>query len=182
MMKVITMQSPHDANGKLGLEGFERGLMQWKYDHRVSIDCFFPVRFWFVASISLLYAIYLLFWSESIAVSLLPAGQNPGTLKGFLYFRGWFLTSVLFLVTLSYVRDKYVGLVSFVALCIGCTFFVMDLFAIFEHVLRNPTPTLFLLYFVRSLCLWMIFLNIRNLSRMPPPGQRFDLLLPFRRR
>jgi hypothetical protein len=174
--------NPRDKNGKLDFQRFEQGLAHWSVDNAGQTDPFFPLRFWFVGLIVIGYGVYLLFWTKEIASNSLPAGYDSRQLMDYLYFRGWFLLMVFFVYAMAYIKGKFIGLISFVLLCIGCLNFVLDLFSIFEYQLKNPTPRLVLLHLVRLTCLWMLFLNIKNLSRIPAGTQRFDVLLPFRRR
>jgi len=59
--------------------------------------------------------------------------------------------------------------------------FISDLFMVYPSRLQNITPDFTLILLGRITLLWFLFLGVKNASRIPGKGSRFDVLLPFRR-
>lgn len=128
------------------------------------------------------YAALLMFTPEDLAHSLSKDPSEIARLSNFLYFRGWFLTVLLVLGVYAYYKNWYLGLIFSAMLLVGSVNFVFDLFNVYAERLSQPTPRLTLLLLLRLTALWFLYLSIRNISRLPAGLDRFNLLLPFKRR
>ncbi len=145
-------------------------------------DKFFPLRFWFVCLVGASYALALLFFSGDIATTLSIHQVEVERIARFLYFRGWFLVFGVSFVAFCYVKDWYLGIVLCAVALVACVNFSFDLFNIYAETLTNPTPRLTFLLMLRVFCLLMVFMCIKNISRVPLGKRRWNIFLPFGRR
>lgn len=146
-----------------------------------SVDRFFPVRFWYIFSVVLLAASWLLFDSHRIAQTLTTDATYLPHLQNFLYFRGWFLIGVMALGVYAYLWNWFPAIVFSAFLLLGVTNLVFDLFTVYPERLANPQPLFTLMMLVRLSSLWVLYMSVKNASRMPAPADRANILLPFRR-
>lgn len=145
------------------------------------IDKYFPLRFWFLAPLTLFYGFWLLFFTEQVAHLMTSDPSELIRMGRFLYFRGWFLTAVFIIGVYSYLKNWYMGIVFASLFLVGCVNLVFDLFNIYAEVLSNPTPRVTLMLIARIAGLWFTFLSLKNSSRIPELKDRFNPLLPFRK-
>lgn len=156
-------------------------IQDWGASPYLQADRFFPLRFYFLFSVVLGTAVWLLFDADAVALSLTQEPNNLRRLQNFLYFRGWFLLSLLALGTYAYVRNWYPAIVFSSFLLLGLTNLVFDIFTVFPERLASPTPLFTLFLLLRLCCLWVIFMSVKNASRIPPMHDRLKLALMFRR-
>ena len=156
-------------------------IQDWGTVPNQSVDRFFPVRFWFLLAIAASYAFWLLFAPDAVARSLSSEPVEIARLSKFLYFRAWFLIFMLSLGLYAYLKNRYLGIIFSVILLIGRVNFVFDLFNVYAERLAQPTPRLTLLMLLRIVALWFVYLSVKNVSRLPPLKDRFNILLPFKR-
>lgn len=156
-------------------------IQDWGAQPHPSVDRFFPLRFWYLCGIALLYAGWLLFASDVLAQTLSKDPTEIARLSNFLYFRGWFLAVMVVLGVYAYYKNWYLGLIFSAMLLVGSVNFVFDLFNVYAERLSQPTPRLTLMMILRLTALWFMYLSVKNISRLPPGLDRFNLLLPFKR-
>lgn len=156
-------------------------IQDWGATAHAKVDRFFPVRFWYVFSVVLAASLWLLFRSTEIAHGLTTDADNALRLQRFLYFRGWFLLVVLGIGFYSYVRNWYPAIVFSAFLLIGLTNLVFDIFTVYPERLAQPKPFFTLFLLVRLSLMWVIYMSVKNASRMPALKDRLNPLLPFRR-
>ena len=77
-------------------------IQDWGASPYLQADRFFPLRFYFLFSVVLGTAVWLLFDADAVALSLTQEPNNLRRLQNFLYFRGWFLLSLLALGNCQY--------------------------------------------------------------------------------
>jgi len=64
---------------------------------------------------------------------------------------------------------------------IGSANLVSDLFSVYAEQLRTPTPGLTVQLLVRILVLWLVYVSIKNMSRLPERKDRMNIFLPFKK-
>lgn len=166
----------------LSAEEFEALIQGWGIQpNQQPIDKFFGLRlafvFFFMAAISL----WLLFDTEHVATILTHDTQNIESLQNYLYFRGWFVLGILGLGVYSYTRGWYTGIVFSLFLVTGTMNFISDLFTVYPERLANPTPFFTVTILARLTVLWILFISIKNISRMPERQDRWNIFLPFQK-
>lgn len=147
----------------------------------VSTDKYFPVRFWIITAVVLFYLYITLFASETIATKMSSDPVELARLKTYLYFRGWFLLGTFCIATYAYAKGKYAGLMFGVIFLLGISNLVSDVFNVYWEKLTQPSTALTLVLMARVFVLWLVYICMRNASRLPEPGDRFNILLPLRR-
>ena len=157
-------------------------IQDWGAVPHPGVDRFFPLRFWFLFGIAALYIGWLLFAPEFLASTLSKDPVEVARLSNFLYFRGWFLVVMITLGVYAYYKNWYLGLIFSAMLLVGSVNFVFDLFNVYAERLSQPTPRLTLMLLLRLTALWFLYLSVKNISRLPQGLDRFNLLLPLRRR
>lgn len=155
-------------------------IQDWGAAPHRSVDKFFPLRFWFVFMLTVFYALRLLFAPEAMAAKLSAEPVEIARLSNFLYFRGWFVTVAVFIGTYAYFKNWYFGIVFFCVLLVGSVNFVFDLFNVYAEQLAQPTPLLTLMLLMRIMVLGLIYVSVKNASRMPEGKDRINILLPFK--
>lgn len=146
-----------------------------------SVDKFFPLRFWYLFSITLAYCVWLLFWTDTAVQRMATDPSDTLRLWRFLYFRGWFIALILIAGLYAYFRNWYPGIVFAALFLLACVNLVFDLFNVYANVIAHPTPRTTLMLIARLVALWFVYLNIKNSSRLPEVRDRMNLLLPFKR-
>ena len=81
----------------------------------------------------------------------------------------------------AYHKGWFLGLIFSAMLLVGSVNFVFDLFNVYAERLSQPTPRLTLMLLLRLMALWFLYLSVKNISRLPPGLDRFNLWLPFKR-
>lgn len=156
-------------------------IQDWGNTPKKSIDTFFPLRFWCLFVICFLYAAWLLFKSNEVAALLSSQPSEVARISKFLYFRGWFLGTVLWLGIYSYLKNWYLPLVLSGMFLVGSINFVFDLFNIYAEVLNNPSPRVTITLLIRLVAISFIFISIKNSGRLPHAKDRMNILLPFKK-
>ena len=64
---------------------------------------------------------------------------------------------------------------------LGISNLVSDVFNVYWEKLTQPSAALTLVLMARVFVLWLVYICMRNATRLPEPGDRFNILLPFRR-
>ena len=147
-----------------------------------SVDRFFPIRFWFVVFVAGIFVLRLLFTPGEMAAKLSSDPAEVARLTNYLYFRGWFLMCAVAVAFYAYIFNWYASIVFFSGLLIGSANLISDLFSVYAEQLRTPTPTLTVQLLVRILVLWLVYVSIKNMSRLPERKDRLNIFLPFRRK
>jgi phosphoglycerol transferase MdoB-like AlkP superfamily enzyme len=170
-----------DNKPLVSADELEALIQDWGANPHLSIDRFFPVRFWLLFTLVLSVSTWLLFKANALALTLTTDPEYIQRLSNFLYFRGWFMLTILVIGCYSYFRDWYVGIVFSALLLMGGVNLVFDLFTIYPERLEKPTPMFTVLLLVRISALWMLYVTVKNSSRLPPLRDRVNILLPFKR-
>ena len=176
------MNHQDDTKPLVSAAELEALIQGWGASPHKSVDRFFPLRFWYIFSVILIAAVWLLFNTQDIAKSLTEDPDNLIRLQNFLYFRGWFLLIVLVIGCYAYFRSWYTALVFSAFLLLGLTNLVFDLFTVYPERLARPSPFFTLFLLVRLAMLWSVFLTVKNASRLPEEADRINVLLPFRKK
>lgn len=156
-------------------------IVGWGQQNRPLVDRFFPLRFWFVAAVVFTYALALLLYPHVLAARLSSEPMVVNQMANFLYFRGWFLSGVLFIGVYAYLRTWYPGIVFGSFSLVGAINLVFDLFTVYPERLANPSVSFTLLMLLRLLALSMVFVSMRNAGRLPAVRDRLDLFLPWKK-
>ena len=167
---VVTLQELNDLIGDLG-----------RRTH-YQIDSFYPLRFWFLVAVAFIYAFNLLSTPVEIASRLAIEPVEITRLSKYIYFRGWFVTTVTVIATYAYLSDWYFNIVIFSMLLISSMNFIFDFFTVYYGQIGTPSDLLTAILMLRLFVLLLLFVNIKNLSRIPEKKDRMNLLLPFRKR
>jgi len=156
-------------------------IIGWGETPSQSVDRFFPLRFWYLFLLTGSYAVWLLFWTDAV-VNHMQAGPGDATrMARFLYFRGWFLLTVLAVGAYAYFNDWYFGVVFLGIFLLSCVNFAFDLFNVYGNVIAHPTPRVTIMLLIRMVGMWMTYLCLKNASRLPEVKDRMNIMLPFRR-
>lgn len=164
----------------LSAEELEALMQGWGAGPHQTVDRFFPVRIVWLVVLSLAHVAWLLFDHMDLAMTLTKDGLYLQRLQTFLYFRGWFLATLVGLGFYSYLQNWYPAIVSSAILLLGCMNLLSDMFVIYAERLASPTPLFTTLLLLRVSALWLMYMNVRNASRMPARKDRLNVLLPFR--
>ena len=153
----------------------------WGNSNSKEVDKFFPLRTLFVALVAGSYAIAMLFFSADLAKNLSVHQLEIERITGYIYFRGWFLIFALSFALTCYYKNWYFGIVLCGLLLIGCVNLLSDFYNIYREKLSQPTPAFTFLLILRFICYSMVFINIKNLSRIPSAGDRWNIFLAFQK-
>lgn len=153
----------------------------WRQTDTPSVDRFFPMRFWFLATVVLIYAVALLLYPHVIAARLTSEPLLAHQMANFLYFRGWFLTGVLSIGFYAYFRNWYPGIVFGAFTLVGGINLVFDLFTVYPERLANPDLPFTLLMLIRLLALSMVYVCMRHAGCLPDAKDRWNVLLPWKK-
>lgn len=175
------MNHQNDPKPLVSAAELEALIQGWGASPHKSVDRFFPLRFWYIFTVILVAAVWLLFNTQAIAQRLTEDPENLIRLQNFLYFRGWFLLIVLAVGCYSYFRSWYTALVFSAFLLMGLTNLVFDLFTVYPERLANPNPRFTLLLLIRMSSLWVLYMTVKNSSQLPDVKDRANLLLPFKK-
>jgi len=156
-------------------------IQNWGSSPDKSIDKFYIVRLAFNVSVMLCGAFWLLMDPLGIAQTLSSDPENIERVVSYLYFRGWFILGILILGFYSYFKNWYPAIVFCCCLLLGAMNLVSDLFTLYPERLTKPTPFFTLLLLVRLSLLWVMYMSIKNVSRMPHAKDRINVFLPFKR-
>lgn len=154
----------------------------WGESPDKSVDRLFPLRFWFVVFVAGVFVLRLLFTPGEMAANLYSDPAEVARLTNYLYFRGWFLMCALAVAIYAYVFNWYASLMFFCVLLIGSANLISDIFSVYAEQLKTPTPTLTVQLLMRILVLWVIYISVKNMSRLPESKDRLNILLPFKRK
>ncbi len=171
----------HDDKRLVSAAELEALIQDWGASPHLPVDRFFPLRFYFLFAVILGTSVWMLFSANTVALSLTQEPNNVVRLQNFLYFRGWFLLLLVAVGTYAYLGNWYPAIVFSAFLLLGLTNLVFDIFTVFPERLASPSPLFTLFLLLRLCCLWVVFLSIKNASRIPPIKDRLKLSLIFRR-
>jgi hypothetical protein len=146
-------------------------------EHRT--DKMFPLRFWFLAVLTLLGGTTLLLNARDMAQTLTSDPNFIERLQNMLYFRGWFVCSMVAIGAFVYIKDKYIPLYSFGLLIISIVNFLFDMVLIFPERLSNPTTLFTINLMLRLIAIWCLYLNLRNCNNIPNMRDRFSIKFSF---
>ncbi len=168
--QLVTLQELNSLIGDLGK----------RYPHQ--IDNFFPLRFWFLITVAFIYAFNLLLTPGEIASRLAVEPIEIARLTKYVYFRGWFIIVITVIASYTYLNDWYFNIVIFCMFMIASMNFIFDFFTVYYVQIGTPTNLLTAIIMVRLSVVLVIFVGIRNLSRIPEKKDRMNILLPFRKK
>lgn len=168
--QLVTLQELNSLIGDLGK----------RYPHQ--IDNFFPLRFWFLITVAFTYAFNLLLTPGEIASRLAVEPIEIARLTKYVYFRGWFIIVITVIASYTYLNDWYFNIVIFCMFMIASMNFIFDFFTVYYVQIGTPTNLLTAIIMVRLSVVLVIFVGIRNLSRIPEKKDRMNILLPFRKK
>ena len=154
----------------------------WGESPDKSVDRFFPLRVWFVIFVGGIFVLRLLFTPGEMAANLSSDPTEVARLTNYLYFRGWFLLCAMSVAIYAYIFNKYASIMLFCVLLIGSVNLIFDLFSVYAEQLKAPTPALTVQLMIRILVLWIVYLSVKNMSRLPERKDRLNILLPFKRK
>ena len=171
-----------DTKGKplVSAQELEALIEGWGTSRTRRVDCYYPLRSWFLILVVGLHGLWLLFFPAQIAAQLSPDPSVADYLTGYLYVRGWYMLIILGFI-LTYVRGWYVGIVFSALTLLGVVNLMLDLFSLYPYRLSEPHAQFTVLMGIRLLALACVFLNARNAGRLPERKDRLNVLL-FRRR
>jgi hypothetical protein len=171
-----------DTKGKplVSAQELEALIEGWGTSRTRRVDCYYPLRSWFLILVVGLHGLWLLFFPAQIAGQLSPDPSVADYLTGYLYVRGWYMLIILGFI-LTYVRGWYVGIVFSALTLLGIVNLMLDLFSLYPYRLSEPNAQFTVLMGIRLLALACVFLNARNAGRLPERKDRLNVLL-FRRR
>ncbi|MSP36036.1 MAG: hypothetical protein EXR25_09905 [Limnohabitans sp.] len=155
---------------------------EWGETAHRHVDRFFPIRFWFIAMVALFYGLAILFWPNEYALKLSNDPVEVARLTKFLYFRGWFLICAILIACYSYLNNWYASVVLFCMFLTASVNFVFDLFNLYDAKLATPTPLLTAVLLLRIFLLLLLFVSVKNISRIPEKKDRMNIFLPFSKR
>jgi hypothetical protein len=167
---LVTLQELNDLIGEMGRRTHHQ------------IDNFFPLRFWFLVSVAFIYAFNLLLTPGEIASRLAIEPVEIARLTKYIYFRGWFIIVITVIATYTYLSDWYFNIVIFCMFLIGSMNFIFDFFTVYYGQIGTPTNLLTAIIMLRLTVMLVVFVSIKNLSRIPERKDRMNLLLPFRKK
>lgn len=153
----------------------------WGSNPQKGLDLWSPWRFWYLATVVGYYIYMLLFNTHAVAEGLSTDPAEVTRLTRFLYFRGWFLFFAISVGFYAYLKAWYTAIVFCALALMGGVNLLLDLFSVYAEVLSNPSPRLTALMMVRLLALLLLIISVKNVSRLPPLGDRLNLLLPFKK-
>ena len=156
-------------------------IQDWGAVPHQPVDKFFPLRFWYLFVIASAYCVWLLFWTDAAVQRMTTDPTEMVRMSRFLYFRGWFLLTVLLIGTYSYFKNWYPAIVFSALFLLSCVNFIFDLFNVYAEVIAHPTPRTTLMLILRLLGLWFVYLTVKNSSRLPEVRDRMNLMLLFRK-
>ena len=119
---------------------------------------------------------------RQVAESLVTDSAGLAYMQSYLYFRGWMILGVLAVGSFVYIKEFYVGLFFSVFLIVGSINFLTDLFTLYPERLASPSPLFTLNVMLRLVVIWFLFVTIKNLGRRPPRADKYNFLLPLRRK
>lgn len=146
-----------------------------------SVDRFFPLRFWFVVFVAGVFAVRLLFIPGEMAANLYSEPAEVARLTNFLYFRGWFLLCAISVAVYAYINNWYASIMLFCVLLAGCVNLISDIFSVYADQLKTPTPALTIQLLLRVFVLWLVYISVKNMSRLPERKDRMNIFLPFKK-
>jgi hypothetical protein len=145
-------------------------------------DVYFPLRMYLIVGTCLAWVVRLVFFSEEAASQLGKASTVPVFFVSYLYFRGWFLALLVSIGVYSYAKNWFPALINLGFTVGGAINLIFDSFSLY-HYLWDSHPTSFTLILVmRIACLIVLYINFLNAGAIPTGRNRWDPLLPFRRR
>ena len=156
-------------------------IANWGSDANARVDKFYTARLTFNVLVMLPFAIALLFNSTEIAQSLSSDSIYVDRVEHYLYFRGWFMLLIVAIGAYSYLKSWYTAIYFSFCFVAGSVNFVSDLFILFPERLAHPTPYTTLSLIVRLILIWVMYVSVRNASRMPDPKDRLNPFLMFKR-
>ncbi len=143
------------------------------------IDRMFPLRFWFLALLTLSGGVILLLNADGMAAKLTTDENFIKRLQNMLYFRGWFVCTMVAVGAYVYIKDKYIPLYSLVLLIISIVNFLFDMVVIFPERFGNPTILFTVSLLFRLIAIWCLYSNLRNCNNIPGLKDRFNIKLAF---
>ena len=156
-------------------------IHNWGASPGQSIDKFYLPRLAFNFVVMVVGGFWLLMDADSIAHALSVDADNIDRIKSYLYFRGWFVLGILTLGCYAYFKNWYPAMVFSCCLLIGAMNLISDLFNIYPERLASPTPAFTWLLLTRIVLLWVMYMSVKNASRMPMGKDKINFLLLFRR-
>lgn len=166
----------------VSLEELNALVEGWGEQKNHKIDNFFPLRFWFIVSVAFIYALNLLFTPSEMASRLAIDPSEIARLTNFLYFRGWFLVLITSIAIYTYLNNWYAGISLFCIFLIGSVNFIFDFFTVYAGQIGTPTPIMTAILMLRVSVLSLLFVSIKNLSRIPEKKDRMNIFLSFSKR
>jgi len=156
-------------------------IHNWGASPGKPVDRFYALRLAINFVVMVLAATWLLMDPESIARTLSTDADNMVRIKSYLYFRGWFVFGILGVGCYAYFKNWYPAIVFSCCLLIGAMNLISDLFTIYPERLANPTPFFTSFLLIRIVLLWVMYMSVKNASRMPSGIDKINFFLPFKR-
>lgn len=156
-------------------------IANWGSDENADVDKFYTARLTFNVLVMLPFAIALLFYSTEIAQNLSSDPNYVDRVEHYLYFRGWFILLIIAIGAYSYLRSWYTAIYFSFCLVVASVNFVSDLFILFPEHLAHPTPYTTLSLIVRLILILVMYISVKNASRMPDAKDRLNPFLMFKR-
>jgi hypothetical protein len=146
-----------------------------------TIDVWYPLRTVIILLVIVSWIVRLLFFTDQLALTLANGVGDGKQLVPYLYFRGWFLFLICALGVFSYTRGWYPAIVYGGLLLSTTVNFLFDGFTVYAQVLASPAPKITFFLFFRVFALYLLYLHFRNAGRLPPPHERWNIFLPWKK-
>lgn len=152
-------------------------IQDWGSTSDRAVDKFYTLRLAFNVIVMGTAAIWLLMDPIGIARTLSNSPEEIDRISSYLYFRGWFMSGLLFIGFYAYFKNWYPTILFCCSLLLGAMNLVSDLFTIYPDQLAKPSAGFTLILMVRLALLWVMFMSIKNASRMPDLRDRINPFL-----
>lgn len=156
-------------------------IRDWGNSSTKDIDNFYPIRILLITLMGLSHAVAMLFFPGELAKNLSANPLEIERIINYIYFRGWFLFLAVSFGLYFYFKNYYFGVALCVLLLTGFINLLSDLFNIYGEKLAEPTPMFTLIISIRFFCYFLVFLCIRNISRIPPVSDRWRISLAWKK-
>ena len=165
----------------VGADELEALIQDWGSSNAKSIDNFYPLRILLITLLGGAHAVAMLFFPDDLAKNLSTNPLDIERIVNYIYFRGWFLFVAVLFGLYFYFKNYYFGIALCVLLLTGFINLLSDLFNIYGEKLAEPTPAFTLIIILRFICYYLVFISIRNISRIPPVSDRWKISLAWKK-
>jgi hypothetical protein len=169
------------SNPLVSADELEALIQDWGSSNTKGVDNFYPLRVLLITFLGLSHAVAMLFFPDELAKNLSANPLEIERIIKYIYFRGWFLFLAVSFGLYFYFKNYYFGVALCALLLTGFINLLSDLFNIYGEKLANPTPMFTLIISIRFFCYYLVFLCIRNISRIPSASDRWRISLAWKK-